>query len=62
MNERQRPAPTPPTEQTTTHPETKKHVRPGSADEKSSKAVGSERDARTGHDKDGNEEPRKSPG
>lgn len=43
-------------EQTTTHPETAQPVRPGVADSASSKASGKARDARTGHDKDGNEQ------
>ena len=39
------------------HPEAKKHVSGGLPDENSSKAVSNGRgDARTGHDKDGNEE------
>jgi hypothetical protein len=39
------------------HPETSKHVSAGIADQNSSKAISSEPpDARTGHDKDGNEQ------
>jgi hypothetical protein len=39
------------------HPEAKKHVSPDIADQNSSKAISNERpDARSGHDKDGNEE------
>ena len=53
MNKRAQAAPSP---QVDTHPETKKHVRVGVADESSSKAAGKERDGRTGQDKDGNEE------
>jgi len=43
-------------EQETTHPETTKHVRPGVADDASSKASGKASDARSGQDKDGNEQ------
>ena len=43
-------------EQSTTHPETTKQVRPGVADQSSSKANGKMRDVRTAHDKDGNEQ------
>jgi len=53
MNEHSKPADP---QQATTHPETKKRVRPGVADDHSSKSAGSGDDARTGHDKDGNEQ------
>jgi hypothetical protein len=49
-------------EQSTSHPETKKHVSAGAPDARSSKAAGKNRDARTGHDKDGNEEQAKARG
>jgi hypothetical protein len=42
--------------QSTTHPETKKHVSHGVPGASSSKAHGKGRDTRSGHDKDGNEE------
>lgn len=45
-----------PQEQSTTHPETTKHVKPGVPDAASSKASGKPRDGRTGQDKDGNEQ------
>lgn len=51
-----RPKVEPPEQQSTTHPETTTQVRPGVADAHSSKATGKERDARTGQDKDGNEQ------
>ena len=50
-----RPKPTVP-QQNVTHPETKKHVKPGVSDHGSSKAISKSRDGRTGQDKDGNEE------
>jgi len=56
MNKR---APTPP-QQVDTHPETKKHVKVGVADDKSSKAASKEPDGRTAQDKDGNEEQSKA--
>ena len=44
-------------QQTTTHPEAPKHVGPGVPGESSSKAISTkQRDGRTGHDKDGNQE------
>jgi hypothetical protein len=53
MNQRPKPADR---QQATTHPETKKRVRPGVADDQSSKSAGSGDDARSGQDKDGNEQ------
>jgi hypothetical protein len=48
-------------QQTTTHPEAPKHTGRGVPDENSSKAISSERDGRSGHDKDGNQAQRESP-
>jgi len=49
-------------EQSTSHPETQKHVPAGVPDARSSKAIGKSGDARTGQDKDGNEEQAKKRG
>ncbi len=43
-------------ERATSHPETTKHVKPGVADDASSKATSKTPDARNGQDKDGNEQ------
>lgn len=53
---------TPAQHQSNSHPETTKHVKPGVADERSSKAFEKGHDARTGQDKDGNEEQAKHAG
>jgi hypothetical protein len=45
----------PPQQQASPHPETQKHLK-GAPGDKASKVQHRERDARTGHDKDGNEE------
>lgn len=42
-------------------PQMTKHVKPGVADQKSSKAISKTRDPRTPHDKDGNEQQAKAP-
>jgi hypothetical protein len=59
MASHKKPAPDP--NQNSAHPETQKSVKPGAADAETKSTTSKTRDARTPHDRDGNEEQSAAP-